>query len=554
MTKRKGISKSRYMLGILAAISLIAGGCGDARLNEPQSGTEAGNQEGGAITNTGGTVDLSHVGQVTTLDINDQFTERDRKTDYIESECTVISLNKTTADTEDSNVKIKDGVIQITQKGSYIIRGSLTDGYLIIDVPEEDKVQLILDGMDISCSGMAPVYIKQADKVFITLAADSENNLRNTDSFTAIDANNVDGAIFSKCDLTLNGTGKLTVSSEEGHGIVSKDDLVITGGEYEITSGDHGISGKDSIRIADGVINITCEEDGLHSGNDEDPEKGYVYVGGGDIDISAGDDGIHGESKAVIGGGTILIGKSNEGIEGAVIEIAGGDITVTSEDDGLNASDEGYILISEGTIAVDASGDGMDSNGSLYMTGGSVTVSGPENSGNGALDYNVTAQITGGTIVAAGAAGMDQNFSDGTQVCIRVTSSAFHSGGEEVVLKDSQGQVLLSYTPAKKYNSVILSSPKLKVGETYTISMGSENQEITPDQLIYGGSSGGMGGPGKGGMGGPGRGGMGGPGKGGMGGPGKGSMDFPEGEGGDWPGQRPDGPAPKPDQNSEAMQ
>ena len=122
--------------------------------------------------------------------------------------------------------------------------------------------------------------------------------------YVQTDDNNVDAVIFAKCDLTLNGTGSLTVKDNTGHGIVSKDDLVVTGGTYTIYSQDHCLNGKDSVRIADGTFNLSCDEDGIHAGND-DQQDGYVYIEGGDINISVGDDAIHAEGLLIITGGDI---------------------------------------------------------------------------------------------------------------------------------------------------------------------------------------------------------------------------------------------------------
>lgn len=138
----------------------------------------------------------------------------------------------------------------------------------------------------------AAVYVKSAEKVFVTLAEGSQNTLRNTDEYVAIDDNNIDAVIFAKSDLTLNGTGSLTIVSAEGHGIVSKDDLKITGGTYDITAAGHALSGKDSVRIADGTFILTAEKDGIHAENADDEEEGYIYIAAGDFTITSDGDGM----------------------------------------------------------------------------------------------------------------------------------------------------------------------------------------------------------------------------------------------------------------------
>ena len=558
--KRKNLFKrfSRIMTAVILAGALTLSGCAD-NSNAQGSGNETqvqvennannANGTGQAVessTTGGGTVQTALSG-VSTLDVSDMFSKKDQNADYNESECVLITMNGDTAGCDSSAVSVEDGTIIIKEAGSYILRGTW-NGTVRVEASEDAKVQLIFDGVTIAAKSTAGIYVKTADKVFITLAENSTNTITNTGEFAQIDENNVDGAIFSKSDLTLNGNGTLKVSSEKGHGVVSKDDLKIMGGTYEIKAGQHGVSGKDSIRIADGTINVTSTEDGLHSGNDEDADKGYVYIQNGNITISAEDDGIHGETKVVIAGGTINVTKSYEGIEGAIVEIAGGDVTVNASDDGINATDgsgsEGfggfggfdrgqrdgqgtkdtqgsndtqaksttstsdvYILISGGRLVVNAKGDGVDSNNKIYLKGGEVYVSGPENNGNGALDYEYAGEVTGGTLIAVGSTGMAMNFSSATQGSALLTLNSTHNSGETVTLTDSDGNVLISFVPTSRFQSVLVTSPGMKQGGTYTLTVGSEKQEFTLEELTYGNSSGfgGFGGGGFGGFGGGGR-------------------------------------------------
>ena len=521
---------SKVFAVMLLSAALALGGCTSAsNLEETVSSTSSQTEssvQAGQTTYSA----AANAGEVTTIDITDMFSKRDMETEYKEDECVLITLNGTEAQCSSSGVTIEDGTVIIKEAGSYLLRGSY-NGSIRVEAPEDAKVQLILDGVTIRQSGTAAIYGKTADKIFLTMAEGSSNQIINEGDFQAIDENNIDGAIYSKCDLTLNGNGTLTVNSEKGHGIVSKDDLKITSGTYVITAGDHGISGKDSIRIADGDLTITSTEDGLHSGNDEDADKGYVYVAGGKITISAGDDAIHGETKVVIADGKINITKSKEGIEAAIVEIAGGEITVVASDDGLNCADgsstEGfggrgfgqqgasggntakssvYLLISGGKILMDAKGDGIDSNGDVYVTGGEIYVSGPENNGNGALDYDSKGEITGGSFIAIGSTGMAMNFNSATQGSALITLSSTHKAGEQIQLKDSSGNLILSFTSTRSFASVVVSSPLMKQGGTYTLTVGSETQTFTLDQLLYGQSNGfgGMGGfgGGRGGFGG----------------------------------------------------
>ena len=271
------------------------------------------------------------------IDITDMFTKRDLSGTYEEGEAVKITLSGKTATCDSSNVQIEDGVVTIKAAGVYVLSGTLTDETIVVDVGDDDKVQLVLDGVSITAADYAAIYAKNANKVFVTLAEGTENSLTVSGDYVQTDDNNVDAVIFAKCDLTLNGNGSLTVKDTTGHGIVSKDDLVVTGGTYMIDSQDHCLNGKDSVRITDGTFTLTCDEDGIHAGND-DQQDGYIYIEGGDIDISVGDDAMHAEGLLIITGGDIDISKSYEGIEGYKILVTGGDIDVAASDDGFNAA------------------------------------------------------------------------------------------------------------------------------------------------------------------------------------------------------------------------
>lgn len=253
-----------------------------------------------------------------TLSYDDMFTDRDLDVGYEESDSVKINLsddsttvssgdsdNSSTDDTVDG-VTVDGNVITITSDGTYIISGTLSEGQIVVDA-DNKKVQLVLDNADITCATSAAIYVKSADKTFVTLAEGSENILMNTSEFEAVDDNNIDAVIFSKDDLTLNGSGTLTINSENGHGIVSKDDLKITGGTYNITAASHALSGKDSVRIAAGTFNLVSGKDGIHSENADDDEKGYVYIAGGEFTIDSTGDGIDASNIVQIDDGTFDI-------------------------------------------------------------------------------------------------------------------------------------------------------------------------------------------------------------------------------------------------------
>lgn len=286
-----------------------------------------------SVTTESGTSDST-----ITFTRSEMFTDRDQDASYDTASATTIQFTDDAITCDDDQVSISDSTVTISSGGTYILSGSSAQAQIIIDTPDDDKVQLVLSDLTLSCETSAPIYVRNADKVFITLADGSDNALSTTGEFVQIDDNNIDAVIFSKEDLTLNGTGSLTITSAYGHGIVSKDDLVVTGGSYTMTCARHGLSGKDSVRILDGTFDLTTTKDGIHASNDDDETLGYIYIAGGDFTISSQDDGMHADSALYIEDGTIDITESYEGLEGQTITILDGTISIVSSDDGINAS------------------------------------------------------------------------------------------------------------------------------------------------------------------------------------------------------------------------
>lgn len=526
------------------------------------------------------------------VDIN--FTDRDKSGGYDESSAVKITLNGSSANVSGSGVSISGSTVTITAAGTYIISGSLSDGQIVVAASDSDKVQLVLNNAEINCSTSAAIYVKSADKVFVTLPAGTTNSLGGGAEYVQTDDNTVDGVIFSKSDLTLNGTGTLKIDADYKHGIVTKDTLCITGGTYVIDAVKTCLAGKDGIKILDGSFTLTAGSKGLNSGNDDDAREGSIYIAGGTFTIKSEDDSIHADGSCIIAGGTytiaagddgihanydtiitdgsITITDSYEGIEGRRITVSGGTINLTASDDGINAAtggssdeqqmpggqkgefggfgrrkgadgqsqdgqqpqdmqmpqdgqqpsgmdidnkgqapasrsasdDDVYIKITGGTITVNAGGDGIDSNGNLYITGGTVYVAGPTSNGDGALDYDGEASITGGTLIAAGSSGMAQGMgSNSTQCSMLVNLSETIAAGSVISLKDSSGNVLISWPSPKQFSSVVISTAELAQGSTYTLVTGDTQTEVTLSSVAttsgsagFGGGFGGFGGAG----------------------------------------------------------
>ncbi len=379
-------------VGAFAAMSLVRGQQGadstnnqnsadagdDTDSNNSNSGNSSGGSDSGSSDDGSGSGSSSATATAERLDTTNLFTNRDKEIGYDESECILITLADGASTCDSGAVSISGDTITIAQEGTYILRGSLTDGQVQVNVSNSDKVQLVLDGASITNASSAAIYVKQADKVFVTLADDSSNTLAVTGEFVAIDDNNIDGAIFSKSDLTLNGNGTLTVDCAEGHGIVSKDDLIITSGTYVITAGGNGLSGQDSVRIADGNFTITADNDGIHSENEDDATRGYIYIADGNFTITAnnlnGSEGLDASYIIQLDGGTFDIKSTvGKGIKGTVgLFFAGAEVNVDAWDDGIHSN--GEITIDSGSYTITAGDDGVHADDELTINGGTVTV------------------------------------------------------------------------------------------------------------------------------------------------------------------------------------
>lgn len=500
------------LLSILLTMTYVINGCASSG---EEYDIEDNKMEAESFTQEQIQYETSNETTISLLDTSDMFSNRDKEIGYDESDCVEIILSETSATTTDDSVTIDGSIVKITKEGTYVISGTLTEGSIVIEATEQDKIQLVLNDVEIISSDYAAIYVKEADKVFVTLASGTENKLVSAGEFIQVDDNTVDGVIFSKADLTLNGEGSLLIETANGHGIVSKDDLVVTSGTYDIKASGHGLAGKDSVRIANGTFDIQVDEDAIHSSNSEDAEKGYVYIAGGTMKISAGDDAIHAETKLMIEDGDIDVISCYEGLEAVTIDMLGGMINLVASDDGLNAAGgndqsgsesgwgmmmdtnaDAYINIAGGSLHIDARGDGVDSNGNLFVSGGETYVVGPTNSGNGALDYAIDAQISGGVFIATGMSGMAMNFGkNSTQGSILYNTQTSQAAGTEIALADSEGNVLFSYAAEREFNSVVLSCSGITTDATYTLTVGENSETIEMTEVIYGASNG-MGGAG----------------------------------------------------------
>lgn len=335
----------------------------------------------------------------TVADPAEMFTERDYETAYNEEKCGKITFNGTTIASSTDAAKISDNKVEIIEEGTYILSGTLENGQVVVNAEKTDKVQLVLKDAHITSEKSAAIYVLQADKVFITTAEGTQNTLKNGGAFEAIDENNIDGAVFSKDDLTLNGQGALSVESPAGHGVVCKDDLVVTCGVYTVTCAGQGLNGKQSVRIAGGEFTIAAGKDGIHAEDNDDTTLGYGYISNGRFTLTAEGDGIAASNSLQIAGGefTITAGGGSENASKENSGNYGGFPGGGRPGGGMGGKRSGVTTTTTTTETESTSMKGIKAGGNLDISGGTFTI----DSADDALHSNMSASITDGTFQIA---------------------------------------------------------------------------------------------------------------------------------------------------------
>lgn len=353
----------------------------------------------------------------------------DKEVNYDKNASTIITLNGDTISVQGEGAKVNNSTVTITGAGTYVLSGNLNNGQIIINAADTDDVRIVLENVNIHSETSAAIYVRNADKLIITLPSGTTSTLSGGSAYQNIDENNIDGVIFSKDDLTINGEGTLNVNANYKHGIVSKNDLNIVGGTFNINSVSQALSGKDAVKIYGGVFNIESQGKGIKSENLEESEKGNIYINGGEFNlntvddalhtsgsividngnfnINTQDDGFHADKDLVINGGNINIEESYEGLEGYKVVVNGGDVKVVSSDDGINSSSPNTVEVISG-VTDEASVAPVPSNDVTSMPTDKI---GRPNTDNGMInDVDSYVKITGENIeIDASGDGVDSN-------------------------------------------------------------------------------------------------------------------------------------------------
>lgn len=401
--------------------------------------------------------------------------------------------------------------LTITGNGSLTVQGNYNDGIASKDGLVISGGTISVAAVDDGIRGKDYVVVRDGD---IEVVVQGDGLKSDNEEDAALGYVLIDGGVV---DVSAGGDA-----------IDGQTDAVVTGGEVSLSSGGgsngridestsaKGIKGMVSVVIDGGTITVSSADDAIHS-------NGSVTIDGGTLILASGDDGMHADTALEINGGDISITESYEGIESAAITINDGNIRIVTSDDGINvaggadssgmnmgpgfggrpgvrpgggqgpdnfaAAGNYRLTINGGYIYMDAGGDGLDSNGAIEMTGGVVIVNGPTERMNGAIDYMNGFNITGGLLVAAGSSGMAEAPSESSsQPSVLLNLSSPQRAGTLIRIQTGDGQDLLTFAPAKQYQSIAFSSPDLAASSTYQVYYGGSATGIVSDGLYQDGT------------------------------------------------------------------
>lgn len=381
------IPKTTMTISLLVTLSLIfLAGCSSDDVSEPTDNATGGGGDSDDIILTPLFFDTA-ISSAVTVSIARAENESDHEepTDYtyVETDATTLSLNGTSVTIDGSGATADQGLINISAPGTYILSGTLSEGQVVVDSPADGTVQIVLAGVDITSSSDSGIRVDEADKAVLILADDTANSITDGTTYPAESEQNA--AIWSDDDLSIGGTGSLTVTARFQDGVTSKDGLVIQDGTLTIDAPDEGIRGKDYLVIRGGVLDVTAAGDGLKSDEDEDALLGYILIQDGQITIDSERDAITAETDVLITGGTITARAgggsyvppdddiSTKGLKaGTLVIVDDGTLTLDTSDDAIHCDDT--VLINNGTLSIASGDDGVHAELGLTINGGDLTV------------------------------------------------------------------------------------------------------------------------------------------------------------------------------------
>jgi len=450
---------------------------------------------------------------------------------YSESNSTAVSFSDQAITVDGSGATADGSILTITQPGTYILSGTLSDGQVRVETADEADVQIVLDGATITNSTGAAIFVKSANSATITLAEGTINTLSDGETYTFEDSEDEPNAtLFSKSDLILNGTGTLVIDANYAHGIKGKDDVTIAEGTYEITSVGDAIKGSDSLFISSGTYTIDAGGDGLQSTNEEEEGKGTLTIESGTFAITAASDGIQAATdlqilggdftittgggsansstaseawgtwaapteeatttteettsakglkatdSIAISGGTFLLDTSDDSIHtNDTIQITGGDFTIASGDDGIHADNS--LIIDEGTININQSYEGIEAT-EITLNGGDITLTSSDDGLNaaGGNDASAVSGRPGENTFSSTAEGAGLVTINGGTLVVNASGDGLDSNGS---IEMNDGTVIVN-GPTDSMNGTLDYDSTFNINGGTLIGVGSSGMAMTP--------------------------------------------------------------------------
>lgn len=449
------------------------------------------------------------------FDVNTTWSETD----------TSVSFAGANAEIQGGGASLASGVLTIRAEGTYVLSGAF-DGQIYIEVQKTEKVHLVFNGLKITCGDRSPVLCEEADKLVITLADGTENTVNDTGSgfIEGVTPSNgrFAGAIHSKVALTVNGNGRLNISTTYRHGIVSNSNLRIVSGTVSVTAEEEGLKGKETLSIRGGTLTVNSAGDGLKVSESAEEGTGFLAIEGGDLTIHTESDGldvaslirivggtlrvnskdhalttegavsiagnpvieldaysgsedsdakgIKAEGEVAVEGGRLLIRRAYEGIESksASVRFLGGVTEIISANDGVNAGT--LLSVENGSLFVNSAGDGLDSGGNIEISGGSVVIQGSPSNAYAPMDVpeGCEIRVTGGFLLAYGSYGAVQYPSASSAQAV-LSGAVFLEQEKVYTLRDSDGEAVYTFKAFGGAQTLCVSGDALSVGKTYTL-------------------------------------------------------------------------------------
>ena len=420
------------------------------------------------------------------------------------------TINLDTMETTGDGISVSDNIITISKGGDFEVTGTLEEGQIIIDT--EDKAKLRLSGMSLTNPNGAAVYVKNADKAYITITENTENTLTDGESYTSGDENEK-ACITSRDNLEIKGNGALTVNGNYNHGIDASDSMKIGNGNITINAKNDSIHVNDTLEISGGKLTLASEsKKGISA-------HGDIVIDDGDIDITKSTEGIETKQIMTINGGDISVIASDDGFNAGGNGMdnmrggfGGGQRTDMQPDDNMTPSDmrggrpmmmqdiqngemseipndgfgigrnsteistEHHIQINGGTIYINAVNDGIDSNGSLVIDGGDIIIEGSPRAGGGemGLDTDGALIINGGDVLATGSS---INTTGANQNTANINLSAEVTAGELFEIRNAEGETIASFTVSSPFSAILYSSDMLETDKEYSVYTNGEQKE-----------------------------------------------------------------------------